>query len=177
VVIAAARFPRITVRALMAVVAGFALLLGFHRTRHTWGYLRHVAIASVGTWVPVLILLLILVPRLRGRVPRRVVRILGLVSLAISFYLLWAFFLAMLARNGGVLPDGWPRGFPFPDRPLEVLTERFDVLHPAPFGTIKLHGESPRVLDLVGRLTILSAIVTGSVFALFVRSRPSKNEA
>lgn len=161
----------------MAFVAACALLPFFIRTRYVWGYLRHVAMGSVSAWGSFLFLAFILVPRLRVRVPRRMTRVLALSSLAMSFYFLWAFFLIMTFWMGETPPADWPRGFPFPDRPLELLAERFDILHPVPPGMVKLHGELPRVLDFVGRLTILSTIVTGFLIALFIPLHPAKNEA
>jgi len=46
--------------------------------------------------------------------------------------------------------EQWPRLFPYPDTWIRELNDWYDKRYPAPPGTIKLHGELPRV-----RLTFL----------------------
>ncbi len=119
----------------------------------------------------------VLVPRLRDRLPRTAARVLCLVSLASSLYLVGTFSLVMTFWRGEDPPAGWPRGFPFPDRPVLGLAKWLDASNPASPGTIKIHGELPNVLFIVGLLTILSMLASGTLLGLLLRLRSAKNEA
>ena len=169
--IAAARFPRITVRGLMTAVAATGLLLSAYMARRVWWHLLVVATLSVHAWGPFLFLIWAFGPRLRRRIPRDVVLALGIVSSVSSLYLLWTFYL--------ICSESWsdaPRGFPYPDRVLYALNEWFDARHPVSRDLIKLHWEWPRVTYVAGIATILSAIAAGFFVALLVPPRPPKNE-
>jgi hypothetical protein len=78
---------------------------------------------------------------------------LGAVGLA---YVAWSWH---RASNDVLSADAaWPRPWPYPDAWLSSLNDWFDARHPAPRGTMKLHGELRRV-----RLTLLALFVVAGL--------------
>jgi hypothetical protein len=100
----------------------------------------------------------------------------GTILLAISLFACtfgaWARY--RISDNVIMYDHAFPRPAPYPDPLLLFLNNWFDARHPAPPGTIKLHGEIARIratLDILIllTLTIMVAILTLRLWPLFQR--------
>jgi hypothetical protein len=65
-----------------------------------------------------------------------------------TLYFAWAFH---RASDAVLVSDlSWPRPAPYPDGWILALNHWFDLRHPAPPDSLKLHGEFPRVRLAIG---------------------------
>jgi hypothetical protein len=162
----------IPIRELITAVAIVALVVSAWMARRVWWYLATIAGWSIHAWGPFLLLAFLSISRLRGRIPRRILRILFVVTLSVSIYLLGTFY--------RIATEAWfdgPLGFPYPDHALFALNAWFDARHPVPRDVIKVHREWPRVAYVIGIATIMSLIAAGFFVTLLIRPHPSKKEA
>jgi hypothetical protein len=84
---------------------------------------------------------------------RRVLFIASIPFLVTTLYCTWC--LHRLAPTTLIRDKSFPRPWPYPDWLLIELNDYFDKLYPAPFGSIKMHGEIARVLASITLVTLV----------------------
>ena len=91
-----------------------------------------------------------------NKTQRRLSITLVIIGVAGTLYFWWA----RVRLLDGCLwePRLW-RGFPYPDPWMLELYDWFDYMNPNPPGTIKLHGEMPRMLRTLLILRLVSASI------------------
>lgn len=161
-----------TVRGLMiavAVAAAYCLavrsLPGFFEgefesvLRHAYRCLTGQALAFLAAWG---------VTESLGFRPRREARsgwlVRGALLVAVALYLIWA---QRLVCWGDIFDLDWGRGLPRPDAAILALEAWYEARHPlrAP-GTIKMHGEFPRVEHALSELALAACALSGAAVGL-----------
>jgi hypothetical protein len=100
-------------------------------------------------------------PSLRGRGARTAVSVVLAAVLAVTIYVAWAHY-----RVRYFSYYTFDKDFPYPDPWIGALYRWFDVRNPVPPGSLKVHGEFPRVTWLLGTLISILAAVAGLLLGL-----------
>jgi hypothetical protein len=144
----------------MAIVATWGILLAWVRSQGSLGYSLIVASHSIVAWGLVLITAFAVArvfgPIVRGPGARAIVSGLFAIALLASLYLVWAHHRAMYEFVYGL-----DHGFPYPDPAINALLRWFEARHPVPPGTLRLHGEYPRVGFVLGILVLVFMSLSG----------------
>jgi hypothetical protein len=144
----------------MAIVAAWGILLAWVRSQGSLGHALTVASHSIVAWGLVLITAFaigqVFGPIVRRPGARAAVSGLLAVTLLASLYLVWAHHQAMYE-----FVHGLDHGFPYPDPAINALLRWFDARHPVHPGSLKLHGEYPRVGFVLGILALVFMSVNG----------------
>jgi hypothetical protein len=146
----------------MAIVAAWGVLLAWIRWQGSLGGVLVVVSHSVIAWALCLIMAFAIArvfgPILRGSVVRGIVWGLLAVAILASLYLVWAH-----RRATYDFVYGLDHGFPYPDPAIIALLQWFDARYPASPGSLKMHGEFPRVSFVLGMLVLVFMSVTGGL--------------
>jgi hypothetical protein len=106
-----------------------------------------------------------------------VTRFVAFLLLVCAIYCAWASHrseLWLIAHD-----PSWPRAFPYPDHGVRALERYWDGARPPLPGTIKLHGEFPRVQRAAGIVAIVCATAGGlflipTLLQIRIRTRSNK---
>lgn len=155
-----------TLRRTMVVIAAWGMMLAWVRSQgsfdnalfavqhssYTWGLCFAMGIAIARGFGPAVC----------GRRGRMAVSGLFVVVFLASAYLAWGRYRAIAMT---MYVQRLPHRFPYPDGAINALERWFDARRPVPPGTLKLHGEYPRVGLVLGMLglgfTSLNGLLLG----------------
>jgi hypothetical protein len=168
------RRRQITLGTSMGVVAATALVLAWVRSQGSFGYALVVVSHSVAAWGLCLALAIVVArafgPAISAHTGRVAILVLLALALTSSLYVAWAHHRCMYNYISFI-----DQGFPYPDRGINALERWFHARNPVPRGSIKLHGEYPRVGFLLGALVLGLSGLTGLL--LGVLSNREKGDA
>lgn len=109
-------------------------------------------------------------PTVSGRTGRLLIGGLCVVLLVVTCFTVWAHYSAMHYVD---LRDV---GFPYPDRLVLELNEWLDTRYPPEGDNIKIHGEFPLVIFLLGTAVILLLTLNGILLGMITR-KPAEGQA
>jgi hypothetical protein len=170
--LAAMRDRQFTLRSLMVTVVLFGALFAWIKAQDSPTYALVIVAHSRVAWGICLcataVFSRVFGPNIRSRPGRVSVWTLLGMALCADLYFIWAQW-----RAWPGFPDTETiRGFPFPDYAIIALARWFDVRNPAPPGTLKMHGELPRVAFIFGLVVVFFTSVFGFLLGVLLK-RPA----
>ena len=153
------RSRQATLRTWMVTIAAFGLILGWVRSNRSVGYALVVVRNSFLAWGLCFLTAYTCGRRfgptlLRARA-RTSISACIVVLIAAGVYLAWSH------RRAIYFADGLEQQFPYPDQALVALDLWFESRYPTRPGSLKSHGEWPRVAFLLGITVLLLAVLSG----------------
>jgi hypothetical protein len=159
------RHRQLTLQISMAIIVACAILFAWVRSqgsvlravevaaysRISWGLCFLTAFAVARKFGPIV----------RSSTGRATIWVFLTTVGAAAFYLMWAY-----SRARFDFVHGLDHDFPYPDRALNALARWFDARHPVPRGSLKMHGEWPRVTVLLGMIVLILAGIAGFLFGV-----------
>jgi hypothetical protein len=164
---------RLTLRLSMAMILAWGILLAWICSQGSVGYALVVVSHSIIAWgfcfVSAFVVPRIFGPIVRGRGGRALVSSCLTIAVLASLYVAWGYHRAIYDSLGGL-----NQGLPYPDPAINALLRWFDARNPVHPGSLKVHGEFPRVTFVLGMLVLIGASLSG--FLLGILCNQSKAE-
>jgi hypothetical protein len=160
----------------MVMVAASGLVLTWVRSQGSLSYALIVVSHSIIGWGLSLITALAMARCFGPVVRRTAVRatcstLLTFVLFALG-YLVWAHYRTMYE-----FVNGLDHGFPYPDLVINNLAKWFDARYPARPGSLKLHGEYPRVGFVLGIFVLVFSSASGWFIGVLSRGPASSRSS
>jgi hypothetical protein len=167
------RDRRLTLRMSMTLILAWGILLAWVRSQRSLGHVLAAVSHSIIAWglcfVSAFALAWVFGPIMRGRGGRATVSSVLTIAVLVSLYVAWAYHRAMYD-----FVDGLNQGFPYPDPAIARLLRWFDARNPVRPGSLKVHGEFPRVTFVLGMLVLIGVSFAG--FLLGINYKQPKSQ-
>ncbi len=159
------RDRRMNLRTWIVVIIACAIGFAWVRAQGSLGYAWIVASNSVIAWglctLTAFAVGRMFGPSIRGRRARTAVSVILAAVVAATIYVAWAYYRARF-----FVYFTFDKGLPYPDPWIIALYRWFDVRNPVTPGSLKMHGEFPRVAWALGTLILILAAVAGLLLGL-----------